>query len=204
MRRLEKRRYVPVAATTLLASCLTASLLVVGSGQAASAGASRSRGGVLRTRVTARPIAGSATSRTITAAEAAPSRLPSRKRQIQVLSAVLKKMEDNYSNSTPGAPDILDYGIGALWRKGIDGAGTTIAVIEGWNFPGIAKVVASFDRPYGLPNPDIRTIYPNGKLPAKCPPGMVKLGSYGSCSAWQGELALDVVTAHLIAPTPRS
>jgi len=113
---------------------------------------------------------------------------------------VLKKMEDNYSNSTPGAPDILDYGIGALWRKGIDGAGTTIAVIEGWNFPGIAKVVASFDRPYGLPNPDIRTIYPNGKLPAKCPPGMVKLGSYGSCSAWQGELALDVVTAHLIAP----
>jgi hypothetical protein len=29
---------------------------------------------------------------------------------------------------------------------------------------------------------------------------MVKLGSYGSCSAWQGELALDVVTAHLIAP----
>ena len=29
---------------------------------------------------------------------------------------------------------------------------------------------------------------------------MVALGSYGSCNAWGGELALDVITAHLIAP----
>ncbi len=29
---------------------------------------------------------------------------------------------------------------------------------------------------------------------------MVKLGSYGSCSAWAGELELDVEAAHLIAP----
>ena len=27
---------------------------------------------------------------------------------------------------------------------------------------------------------------------------MLRLGSYGSCDAWGGELALDVVTAHLI------
>jgi subtilase family serine protease len=29
---------------------------------------------------------------------------------------------------------------------------------------------------------------------------MVKLGSYGSCSAWGGELTLDVIAAHLMAP----
>jgi subtilase family serine protease len=29
---------------------------------------------------------------------------------------------------------------------------------------------------------------------------MVVLGSYGSCDAWVGELRLDVLTVHLIAP----
>ncbi len=43
-------------------------------------------------------------------------------------------------------------------------------------------------------------IFPSGPLPKKCPPGMQKLGSYGSCSAWQGELTLDVQAAHLMAP----
>jgi subtilase family serine protease len=43
--------------------------------------------------------------------------------------------------------------------------------------------VHSFDQDFGLPNPDISTIYPTGPLPATCPPGMVKLGSYGSCDA---------------------
>ncbi len=60
--------------------------------------------------------------------------------------------------------------------------------------------MAGFDKLFGLPNPQIKTIYPAGPLPKKCPPGMVKLGSYGSCKAWQGELELDVVSAHLIAP----
>jgi subtilase family serine protease len=148
---------------------------------------------------------GTAAGGAITAAEAAPSALPSRRKQIAVLAAVLKNMRKNYSeytNYSPGPQDIFDYGIGPLWLKGIDGAGTTIAVIEGWDFPGIAKSVARYDKVFGLPNPEIQTIFPSGdgKLPAKCPPGMVKLGSYGSCSAWQGELQLDVITAHLIAP----
>jgi subtilase family serine protease len=73
-------------------------------------------------------------------------------------------------------------------------------VIEGWHFTGIAKLVAGFDKVFGLPNTKITTIYPAGKLPPKWPPGMVKLGNYGSCSAWKGELALDVISAHLIAP----
>jgi subtilase family serine protease len=101
---------------------------------------------------------------------------------------------------TPGPPDIFDYGIGDLWRQGIDGAGTTIALLEGWDYPQIAATVASFDAALHLPNPQISTIFPAGPLPAKCPRGMVALGSYGSCDAWQGELILDVVTAHMIAP----
>ncbi|HEX3790764.1 MAG TPA: S53 family peptidase [Pseudonocardiaceae bacterium] len=122
---------------------------------------------------------------------------------ITTLTAVLQNMKTNYATyarSTPGPQDIFDYNIGDLWLKGIDGTGTTIALIEGWDDPQINTVIDTFDKKYGLPDPDIQTIYPNGQLPATCPPGMVALGSYGSCSAWAGELRLDVETAHLIAP----
>lgn len=104
------------------------------------------------------------------------------------------------ADDTPGPQDIFDYGIGGLWRQGVDGAGTTIALLEGWDDPQIAKTVASFDAALHLPNPQISTIYPAGPLPPKCPPRMRVLGSYGSCQAWQGELTLDVVAAHMIAP----
>jgi hypothetical protein len=126
-----------------------------------------------------------------------------RQHQIKVLTTVLENMRRNYGkyrHITPGPQDILDYQIGNLWKQGIDGYGTTIAVIEGWNDPHVGAVVASYDKKFGLPNPQIQTIYPAGKLPAKCPPGMLKLKSYGSCIGWHGELELDVIAAHLIAP----
>jgi subtilase family serine protease len=122
---------------------------------------------------------------------------------IKVLTAALKNMHDNYksfANFTPGPQDIFDYNIGSLWLKGIDGTGTTVAVIEGWDDPGIASFIHVRDLRYGLPDPDIETIFPSGPLPSQCPPGMVALGSYGSCDAWVGELRLDVLAVHLIAP----
>ena len=122
---------------------------------------------------------------------------------IKVLKAVLANMQTNYAsfaNFTPGPQDIFDYNIGNLWLKGIDGTGTTVAVIEGWDDPGIAAFIHTQDLRYGLPDPAIETIYPSGPLPAQCPAGMVALGSYGSCDAWVGELRLDVFTVHLIAP----
>jgi subtilase family serine protease len=122
---------------------------------------------------------------------------------VKVLAAALKHMKDNYksfANFTPGPADILDYNIGNLWLKGIDGSGTTVAVIEGWDDPNVASFIHTRDLRYGLPDPVIQTIFPSGPLPAQCPPGMVALGSYGSCDAWQGELELDVLTVHLIAP----
>jgi len=187
--RISQFRYVflPVIAAALAVSAFTA---------AASAGPSPAP---LRARITGAVIPGSGAE---AAPAAAPAGLPSKKQQIKVLTAALATMSKNYESlaGTPGVPDIYDYGIGSLWRQGIDGAGTTIAVIEGWDLNGIGSIVAGFDKQLGLPNPQIQTIFPAGKLPAKCPPGMVKLGSYGSCDAWGGELALDVVTAHLIAP----
>lgn len=124
---------------------------------------------------------------------------------VKTLTMVLDTMTKNYSQFagfTPGPQDIFDYNIGDLWKKGIDGTGTTIALVEGWDDPQINDVVKAFDQKYGLPDPDIQTIYPSGggHLPAQCPPGMVALGSYGSCDAWKGELELDVEAAHLIAP----
>lgn len=124
---------------------------------------------------------------------------------VRTLSAALDGMVSNYpelGESTPGAQDIFDYHVGALWKQGIDGTGTTIALIEGWDDSRIDDVIKEFDKKYGLPDPEIRTIYPSdgGHLPAQCPPGMVALGSYGSCDAWKGELELDVKAAHLIAP----
>jgi hypothetical protein len=96
--------------------------------------------------------------------------------------------------------DIAAYKVAALWRHGIDGAGTSVAVIEGWNDPRVQAVVDALDDTIGLPHAVIETVYPSGPLPAKCPPGMVKLGSYGSCDAWAGELELDVEAVHLMAP----
>jgi subtilase family serine protease len=186
-------------ALPVLTAGVTVAFLVT-SGQPGLAGTTTG-GSPLRARVTGTPIFGTATQPG--PAPAPVTGLPSKKQQIEVLTKALALMHKNYAHLqqfVPGPGDVFDYNVGALWKQGIDGAGVTMAVLEGWDFPGIAKTVAGFDKSLGLPNPQIQTIFPNGPLPAKCPPGMVKLGSYGSCSAWQGELTLDVIAAHLMAP----
>jgi subtilase family serine protease len=123
--------------------------------------------------------------------------------QVNTLMATLSDWQANYSSfsrSHPGPLDILDYNIAPLWEEGIDGSGTTVAVIEGWDDASIGAAMSSFDSRYDLPPADITTIYPDGPLPSTCPAGMVALGSYGSCSAWAGELTLDVESVHLMAP----
>jgi subtilase family serine protease len=127
------------------------------------------------------------------------------RRQVATLTAAATMMRKDYTdylNSEPGAADVLDYRLGQLWRRGVDGAGTTVAVIEGWDDPRIGQQMALFDGTLGLPKAQIRTIYPtgDGRLPAACPPGMQALGSYGSCAGWAGELLLDVMSVHLVAP----
>ena len=192
MRSAAVRRTLPVTAAALMAAFLLPS---------AQAGAAGAAGRPLRARITGAVIAG--TSTTAAPAPASTSGLPPRRDQIKVLTAALAKMKQSFARfagSTPGPTDIFGYNIGALWRQGIDGAGATIAVMAGWHFLDIANQVAAFDRQFGLPNPRIRTIYPAGPLPAKCPAGMIRLQSYGSCNAWKNELTLDVIAAHLVAP----
>jgi subtilase family serine protease len=128
--------------------------------------------------------------------------LPPKATQTRVLTAALRTIERQHA-ITPGWIDLADYQIGTLWREGIDGAGTTVAVLEGWNDPAIVSEVARYDAIMGLPKANITTIYPAGPLPPKCPAGMVRLGSYGSCSGWAGEMLLDVASVHLIAPYAR-
>jgi subtilase family serine protease len=195
------RRFVPLLAAVPLAFAPAAT---------ATAAGSNPSGTPMHARITNHQILGTTDSPDVpsaaapsASAPATPGTLPSKQDQIKVLTAALNTMQANYAkfaDYSPGPQDIFDYGIGQLWKQGIDGAGTTIAVVEGWDLPGIAAEVHSFDQNFGLPDPDITTVYPTGPLPATCPPGMVKLGSYGSCDAWGGELALDVITAHLIAP----
>jgi subtilase family serine protease len=140
------------------------------------------------------------------AGAAAASGLPSRRQQIKVLTAALANMHKNFKalnqliGGEAGPQDVFDYGVGGLWKQGIDGAGTTIAVLEGWDYPGITSTLAEFDKVYGLPDPKVTTIFPAGPPPATCPPGMAGLGGYGSCDAWEGELVGDVISAHLMAP----
>jgi subtilase family serine protease len=194
MRRIPMTRFAPLVA----AAALAVAFLPLVPAQAGPPPA----GHQIRARITGALVPGTTITMTRNS-PAAPVGLPSRQHQIKVLAAVLKNMQKNYAKYaqiTPGPQDIFDYGIGPLWLKGIDGAGTTIAVMEGWNDPNVASVVAGYDKMFGLPNPQITTIYPAGPLPKTCPPGMVALGSYGSCAAWAGELELDVLSAHLIAP----
>ncbi|MFC5184908.1 S53 family peptidase [Actinomadura harenae] len=152
------------------------------------------------------PVAASAAAflcASLISAAPAHAAAPATPERTKVLLAALANMRTNYAkfaDDAPGPQDVFDYRVDQLWKRGIDGTGTTVAVLEGWEDPNIAQVVHTFDQRYGLPDPQIKTIYPAGKLPAQCPPGMVKLGSYGSCDAWAGELELDVVSAHLMAP----
>jgi subtilase family serine protease len=96
--------------------------------------------------------------------------------------------------------DIYSYHVDSLWKQGVDGCGTAVAVLEGWEYPNMQSDLNALDAQIGLPDTTVETVYPNGPLPAVCPPGMVALGSYGSCTAWQGELRLDVEAVHLMAP----
>ncbi len=151
-------------------------------------------GHIVSGQITAGHTTGGHTTGGHIAAAPLTSASPPKSERIKILSAALNRMTRNYKKDkffefAVGPPDILDYQVGDLWRKGIDGTGTTVAVIEGWNDPSIRKFIAGADKILHLPNPRITTIYPTGKhrLPDKCPPGMVKLGDYGSCNGWKGE-----------------
>ncbi|MGH3493931.1 MAG: S53 family peptidase [Sciscionella sp.] len=148
-------------------------------------------------------------------AVAAPRTLPQRpvvsasahgkQGQIQALDKALDAMRKkiaagSYRWGDLDLRDVFSYKVNRLWSQGIDGDGTAVAVLEGWNYPDMQSDLDALDATIGLPDTKVQTVYPDGPLPAQCPAGMVALGSYGSCDAWQGELRLDVEAVHLMAP----
>ena len=139
------------------------------------------------------------------ASRACSPRCPRPAQQIATLKAAQTKIASKIASGRGyygdiNLQDLRSFGINALWNKGIDGAGTSVAVIEGWDLPSIQSTLNSLDNQIGLPHTTVQTVYPAGPLPAKCPAGMQSLGDYGSCDAWGGELTLDVEAVHLFAP----
>ncbi len=100
----------------------------------------------------------------------------------------------------PQLPAEVDaYGVQKLWNAGVTGAGTTIAVIDSFGDPNIAKVIDAYDKAHGLPAADVETITPAGPLP-ECTP---QTAPVNGCESWIGETDLDVTMAHSLAPAAK-
>jgi subtilase family serine protease len=86
------------------------------------------------------------------------------------------------------------YNLPTLYSKGINGKGTTIAIIDAFGSPSIKSDLAVFDQTFGIPAPPSFTvIQPDGAVPPFS-------ASNGTMVNWAGETTLDVEYAHAIAP----
>src|SRR5438874_11421454 len=98
------------------------------------------------------------------------------------------------------------YNLAALHTSGIDGTGTTIAIVDSFGSPTIARDLHTFDQAFGHPSdpsipadpailqdPKLTIIQPAGLVPAFDPTNPVMLG-------WAVETTLDVEWAHVFAP----
>ncbi len=87
--------------------------------------------------------------------------------------------------------DIIDYGVNDLWKKGIDGAGVTVAYIVTNPDPGLQASMATYDADMDLPPANITEL----ALPAPTDPSAV---CQIECST--GEDRLDAEAIHSMAP----
>jgi hypothetical protein len=87
--------------------------------------------------------------------------------------------------------DIIDYGVNDLWKKGIDGAGVTVAYIVTNPDPGLAASMATYDTAMDLPPANITDM----ALP---PPDDPTAVCQIECST--GEDRLDAEAIHSMAP----
>ena len=100
------------------------------------------------------------------------------------------------------------YGLDALHAHGIDGRGTTIAIVDSFGSPTIAGDLHAFDQAFGNPadpgipadpeilhDPKLTIIQPAGPVP---PFSTAAFG--GDMVLWAEETTLDVEWAHVFAP----
>jgi subtilase family serine protease len=86
------------------------------------------------------------------------------------------------------------YGLNAVYEAGWNGAGQTIVLVEGYGYPTIEKDANAFFKLMGLPllnKSNFSIVYPQGK-PSNPDEGVL--------TGWDFEIALDVQSAHSIAP----
>ncbi len=85
------------------------------------------------------------------------------------------------------------YNLNALARRGVDGRGQTIVIVDSFGSPTVGRDLQVFDSAFGLPAPPSFTvIQPAGPVPPYRP--------NATRTGWAGETDLDVEYAHAIAP----
>jgi subtilase family serine protease len=77
----------------------------------------------------------------------------------------------------------------------LTGAGQTIVIIDAFGDPAVTQDLGVEDTTFGLPGANLSVIYPNGQ-PAFDPANADELN-------WSGEIALDVESAHAVAPAAK-
>jgi subtilase family serine protease len=103
------------------------------------------------------------------------------------------------------------YNVGPLYAAGKDGTGVTIAIVDSWGSDTMAHDLHVFNNAFGLPHmcgeegvtctsgmPTFTVLHPNGSPATKNSPG--KDPNLENKALWALEVALDVETAHAIAP----
>jgi len=87
------------------------------------------------------------------------------------------------------------YDLGPLYKKGLNGKGQTIAIVDSFGYEHIRGELKAFDKAFHLPAPpSFRIIQPAGPVPAYDPTARP------SMFGWAIETSLDVEYAHAIAP----
>ena len=84
------------------------------------------------------------------------------------------------------------YHIAPLLAAGTNGSGRTIVIVDAFQSPTITQDLAIFDSVFGLPNPTLNIIAPDGLTPFD--------PNSANQASWAGEITLDVEWAHAIAP----
>jgi subtilase family serine protease len=84
------------------------------------------------------------------------------------------------------------YNIQSLLNAGITGKHRTIVIIDAFGNPYIQSDLSTFDSTFGLPDPTLNIIYPDGQTPFDI--------NNADMVGWSGEISLDVEWAHAVAP----
>jgi subtilase family serine protease len=105
------------------------------------------------------------------------------------------------------------YNVGPLYDNGYDGSGVTIAIVDSYGSDTMAHDLHVFDQAFGIAPmcgeegvtcaagmPTFSEFHFQGSPATKAPPSTSKSPGQEDKSAWALEVALDVETAHAMAP----